>query len=264
MKIFMNRLEKKYPLEGFIDTHIHTAPDDRPRILSDIGAAEAASNERMRAIVIKSHVEPTSGRARIVREATGFNVFGGVCLNNSVGGLNLDAVKTAASIGGKVIWLPTIFYADIKLDYGVLEDIFTVIVENDLVLATGHLGVEDIFQVLDMARSMGLEKLIVNHPLTRVVGASIEEQKEMARNAYMEHCYVACMEKHDQLDLKVVAEAIKEVGARRCIMATDFGQYHNPYPTEGFKMYIKAMMDEGVSQKEIGVMGITNPSKLLF
>lgn len=260
----MNRLEKKYPLEGFIDTHLHTAPDNRPRILSDINAAEAASNEKMRAIVIKSHVEPTSGRARIVQEATGFKVFGGVCLNNSVGGLNLDAVKTAASIGGKVIWLPTISYADINIDYGALEDIFMVMVENDLVLATGHLKVEDIFQVLDMARGMGLEKIIVNHPLTRVVGASIEEQKEMADKAYLEHCYVACMEKHDQLDPRVMVDAIKEVGAQRCIMATDLGQSYNPYPIVGFKMFIKAMMDAGVSWEEIQVMGISNPFKILF
>ncbi len=264
----MNRLEKKYPLKGFIDTHLHTAPDIKPRLLSDIEAAEAAQSEKMEAIVIKSHVEPTSGRAVIAQQQTGFKVFGGVCLNSSVGGLNLDAVKTAASMGGKVVWLPTISKDDIDLsckgDWEKLEDVFALMVENDLILATGHLQVQDIFQVLDLAGSMGLVKIIINHPLSRVIGASIEEQKEMCRKAYLEHCYVACLPRHDELDPGRIALAIKDVGARRCILATDLGQIYNHNPNIGFKMFIKTLMELGISWKEIKMMCQMNPYQLLF
>ncbi len=264
----MNRLEERYPLKGFMDTHLHTAPDIKPRLLNDVEAAEAASREKMAAIVLKSHVEPTSGRASIARKQTGFQVFGGVCLNSSVGGLNPDVVKTAASMGGKVVWLPTLSRDEIDLtrkeNRDKLEDVLTVVKENDLILATGHLQVADIFQVLDLAGSLGLQKVLVNHPLTRVVGATIEEQKEMARKAYLEHCYVACLPGHDGLDPKRISQAIKEVGAHRCILATDLGQKHNPDPTTGFKAFIRAMMELGIGWKEVELMCQTNPRRLLY
>jgi len=262
------QVRKKYPLKGFIDTHIHTAPDVKPRLLSDVEAADAASREKMDAIVIKSHIEATSGRAAVARKLTGFEVFGGVCLNSSGGGLNVDAVKAAASMGGKVVWLPTISRDEIDLaskeNLDKLEDILTVVIENDVALATGHLKVEDIFQVLDLAGSMGLERVLVNHPLTRVVGATIKEQKEMSRKAYLEHCYVACLPGHDGLDPQRIATAIKEVGARRCILATDLGQTHNPSPTIGFKLFIEAMMELGISREEIELMCQSNPRSLFY
>ncbi len=255
-------------LKGFIDTHIHTAPDVKPRLLNDVEAAISASIEGMHAIIIKSHLEPTSGRARIAEAVTGFKVFGGVCLNESVGGLNGGAVKTAASLGGKFVWLPTVSYSSMKLDVGGnienLEEIINLTAEHNMVLATGHLKACDIFSVIDMARSIGLNRLVVNHPLTGVVGASVDEQKEMSRHAYMEHCFVACMPGHDELDPAVIADAIREVGPSRCIMATDFGQAHNPTPVQGMKMFVSAMLDHGISIKEIRTMCIENPSKLLF
>ena len=50
-----------------------------------------------------------------------------------------------------------------------------------MVLATGHLNPKTIFQVIDDARSCGVKKIVINHPLTSVVGASIEEQKDMSK-----------------------------------------------------------------------------------
>lgn len=275
--ISMNRLKEKHPpegksgkhpLEGFIDTHLHTAPDAKSRLLNDLEAAEAASREKMGAIVIKSHLEPTSGRAAIARIQTGLDVFGGVCLNSSVGGLNVEAVKTTASMDGKVVWLPTTSRDEIdftlKENWDKLEDIITLIAEDDLILATGHLQVADIFPVLDLAGSRGVDKIIINHPLTRVVGATVEEQKEMSRRAYLEHCYVACLPGHDGLDPQRIATAVKEVGARRCILATDLGQIHNPQPTQGFKVFIDTMMELGISHKEVEIMCRVNPNHLFY
>lgn len=251
-------------LRGFIDTHIHTAPDVKPRLLNDLEAAEDAKLNGMGAIVLKSHLEPTAGRARIAETATGFRVLGGICLNRSVGGLNIDAVKTSASMGGRMVWLPTTSYPETSMDEEKLEAIINLICEEDMVLATGHLQVPDIFRVIDMARSAGTKRILVNHPLTRVVCASVQEQKEMSRHAYLEHCFVACMEGHDCLDPGVIASAVKTVGSSRCIMATDFGQAHNPLPSQGLKLFVKIMIEQGLSMEDVHTMCIENPSKLLF
>lgn len=257
-------IDESYPLQGFIDTHIHTAPDIKPRILNDMEAARDAKREKMRAIVLKSHIEPTAGRAEIARSSSDFKVIGGVCLNSSMGGLNPEAVKTTAELGGKVVWFPTVSAPYIKINFKDTEDILNIISEEKLILATGHLKPEEIFELMDYAKSAGVKKILVNHPLTGVVGASIPEQKEMARYAYLEHCFVACMEKHDNIKPEAIADAVKEIGAKRCIMATDFGQKHNPLPVEGMKMFINSMRRYGIKNSDIDKMCSGNPSKLFL
>ena len=96
-----------YDLTDLLDLHIHTRPDVQPRMLDDIQAATAAKTAGMRAILIKSHVVPTAGRACIAeRTVGGVRVFGALVLNQEVGGFNPAAVETAIRMGAKVIWMP--------------------------------------------------------------------------------------------------------------------------------------------------------------
>lgn len=251
-------------VENFSDIHIHTAPDVKPRLLTDVEAAYHAKKEKMHSITIKCHHESTSGRAAIASIISGFPVFGGIVLNKEVGGINSEAVKASAKLGGKFVWLPTVSYSTLEINWEAVEEILHTVKEHHMVIATGHLKPDDIFKVIDMAKSIGVLKILVNHPLTSVVGANMEEQIEMASNAYLEHCYVACMEKHDVLDPKRISESIRTVGADRCIMATDFGQIHNQNPVNGMKMYVNTMIDLGISMEEISTMCIENPKKLLY
>ena len=65
----------------------------------------------MRAIVLKNHYEPTASLAYIVRkEVPGIEVFGGISLDLTVGGVNPAAVEWMTKVKGgygKVVWLPT-------------------------------------------------------------------------------------------------------------------------------------------------------------
>lgn len=251
-------------LEDVIDIHIHTSPDIKPRLESDVEAALNAKARNMGAIVIKSHSEPTSGRAKIASEISNFPVFGGIVLNNGVGGLNPDAVRTCAEMGGKFVWFPTTSVSSVELDMGKIEDIIHIIAENNLVLLTGHLKPEGIFPILDLAHSLGVWKIVVNHPFATVVSATIDDQVEMSKYAYMEHCYVTCMKQHNNLNPEYIMDSIKKVGADKCIIATDFGQKHNPSPSKGMKNYIETLKDLGVKNSEITKMSIENPKNLIY
>lgn len=251
-------------LTGLIDTHLHTSPDPRPRIVSDVEAGHQARLAGMEAIIIKSHLDSTAGRAQMASKIADFKIIGGITLNLNVGGLNAQAVEASALHGGRMVWLPTIHHQEVELDEEKLEEVLLMVRDYDLALGTGHLSPREIFQVLDLAKSLRVNRLVVNHPLTRVVGASLEEQKEMSRRAYLEHCYVACMPLHDGLYPEKIAEAIQEVGPDRCIMATDFGQYHNPTPVVGFQMYVQEMLKLGISWEDIQRMCRDNPAELIF
>jgi hypothetical protein len=97
-------------MKGAIDCHIHGSPDVTQRIASDLQLARDADAVGMRAILVKSHVTPTTSRACLVQEAvgTGFKVFGGLTLNRQIGGLNVHAVETELRLGAKEIWMPTL------------------------------------------------------------------------------------------------------------------------------------------------------------
>src|SRR5438093_5538677 len=88
-------------LSGAIDIHVHSDPDDRPRSIDAIDVAKLARARGMRGIVLKNHYDPTAGLASIVRkEVPGVEVFGGIDLNLTVGGMNPAAVEHMAQVSG--------------------------------------------------------------------------------------------------------------------------------------------------------------------
>src|SRR4029453_11323457 len=95
-------------LEGAVDLHVHSAPDVDVRRFNDIELANEAARARMGAILIKSHQNSTVERAWLVSKwVHGIRVFGGLVLNETVGGLNPAAVRLAISMGAKQVWMPT-------------------------------------------------------------------------------------------------------------------------------------------------------------
>src|SRR3989442_5195555 len=87
-------------LEDAVDLHVHSAPDVDVRRFNDIELAQEAARAGMSAILIKSHQNSTVERAWLVSQwIPGIRVFGGIVLNETVGGLNPAAVRLAVKMG---------------------------------------------------------------------------------------------------------------------------------------------------------------------
>src|SRR5258708_29083176 len=85
-------------LNGAIDIHAHADPDGVPRKLDAVDLARLAKEAGMRAIVLKNLYEPTASLAYIVRkEVTEIEVFGGISLDLTVGGVNPAALREGRS-----------------------------------------------------------------------------------------------------------------------------------------------------------------------
>src|SRR6266699_3709445 len=97
-------------LTGAADLHCHFGPDaHRERSVDALDAARDAAAARHAAVVLKSHDYPTAALAAVVdRVVDGVRVFGGICCDREVGGVNPAAVETALRIGAKSVWLPTL------------------------------------------------------------------------------------------------------------------------------------------------------------
>src|SRR5438876_7422417 len=89
--------------------HCHHGPD--PHRARSVDAAEAVAEAEalgMAAIVLKSHAYPTGPIAILMQKTVQrLRVFGGICYDFEVGGLNPAAVEVALRTGAKVVWMPT-------------------------------------------------------------------------------------------------------------------------------------------------------------
>lgn len=98
-------------LQGVVDIHVHSDPDSVPRSIDAIDLAKLAHARGIRALVLKSHYEPTASMAYLVRkEVPGIEIFGGIDLNRTVGGVNPAAVERMTMMKGgwgRVVWMPT-------------------------------------------------------------------------------------------------------------------------------------------------------------
>lgn len=275
-------------LEGAVDLHVHSAPDVWPRRLDDLALAREAAAAGMRAILLKSHHTLTADRAAIVDGLVeGVSVFGGLALNEFVGGLNPAAVEAALALGAREIWMPTISAANHRratgtpgegigiLDEGgglrpAVHEILRLIAERDVILGTGHLSVQEIQHLVPAARASGVKRILITHPELYVVNMPIAVQQELAGpGVFFERCLIVTVPPGPViptgpiLPLRAIAEAVRQVGVETTVLATDFGQAENPSPVEGLRHYIGGMLDLGFSQAEIARMTRVNPGWLL-
>jgi predicted TIM-barrel fold metal-dependent hydrolase len=280
-------------LEGSIDVHIHSAPDIFPRIMDDIDIALSAKREGMRAVLIKSHVSMTADRAAIASKQADFPVFGGIVLNLSVGGLNIHAVDASLELGAKKVWLPTFHAshfiaqkshsptlagavnADIKgiyllNDEGNLREelipIFEKIAEHDVALGTGHISFEESKAVVRKAAEMGIKKIVVTHPMCSFINHTVENMRELLDSGamFLEHVFNDVTGQVTYpITQKKIAETIRAIGARYTVMSTDTGQLLNPIPAQAMGMFIKDMLDLGISEEDVEMMVCENPARVL-
>jgi hypothetical protein len=271
-------------LSGAIDIHVHSDPDDRPRSIDAIDVAKLAKTRGMRAIVLKNHYDPTGPLAYIVRkEVPGIEVFGGVDLNLTMGGINPAAVEHMTKVSGgwgRFVWMPT-FDAENQVKYSrenrpfvsvarggqllpEVKQVLTLIAKNGLVLATGHSSPEEILMLLREGRTQGVERMVVTHAVMAPVLMSVPQMQEAANlGAFIEFAggSVTGTEANSRLD--GFADAIRKVGPKSCILSSDLGQRGNALPPDGFGALLNAMKSRGFTEQEIAVMSKQNPAALL-
>lgn len=278
-------------LDGAIDLHVHTAPDVYPRSVDDLELVREAESAGMAGLLLKSHHTLTADRATLACKDSGIRVFGGLVLNHTVGGLNPVAVETAVAFGAREIWMPTLhaahcletgeqemflaearkgrkgirmFDAEGRPADGLLQ-VLEVIRDAKVILGTGHLEPVESLALLRLAREMGIEKILVTHPLMSFTRFEKSQMAETARlGAVLEFAYLSCS--HGWLgavEPKQTADSIKSVGPAHCVICTDGGQEYNPHPPQMLADFAEALTAEGVTQEDLRLMMCENPASLL-
>lgn len=281
-------------IAGAIDFHIHSSPDVIPRRLDDFEVAKFAASAHMKAVVLKNHYGSTAARAVLVNKIVPqIEVFGGIVLNHSVGGINPQAVEAMHRIGGKygkVVWLPTVdsehhlkVFHKSGIGIKVAENgkilpettaVLKIVARDNLVLETGHISSAEVMAVVREARLLNIKNILITHAMADVPGLSLENMQTAAQmGAFLELAFVNDLMGENAADdghknwhhvsINQMVAAIKLIGAEHFVLSTDLGRKPDPLPAEGYKLFVEKLMDEGISQPEIDLMMKQNPARLL-
>ncbi len=220
------------PLEVVIDIHTHSAPDSVPRSIDMIDLAKLAESRGERAIVIKSHFEPTASAAYLVHKVVpGILVYGGIDLNLSVGGMNPVAVEHMAMITGglgRFVWMGTFDtqaqvkaskedrpFVAISRNGELLPEtkaVIAMIAKHHLIMATGHNSAEEDLMLIREAKRQGITQMVVTHGMLTPTHMTIEQMREAGQlGAYVEFVYNGVIGVSKEFGLADYAKAIRAV-----------------------------------------------------
>jgi uncharacterized protein DUF6282 len=287
-------------LQGAFDTHLHIAPDVVERKIDDISLARRFQELGMAGFVLKSHYGSTAERAAVVRAAVpGMQVLGAISLNRAVGGMNPLAVEIAAREGARTVWLPTVDSVNeshereappgakvpvwVKLQLELREqgieiepvpvldgggavlaetrEVLAMIARHGMVLATGHLGRDEIFSVVDVALEEGVRDVVITHPEFPSQNLSVEDQRALAqRGALLERCFTT--PHTGKVQWQRWLENIRATGAEHSVLSTDLGQVFNPPVEDGMALMVDRLLEAGFDEQEVHTMAVLNTQRV--
>ncbi len=233
------------------DPHVHAAPSSSDRWGDDLDLVDAAAARGTAGFVLKSHHEPTAGRARIAcayarRRNADVRVLGSVTLNPWISRVEL---QRALALGARVVWWPTrsrhgasggLDLPPLPLHAAALD---LVAREAGVVVATGHLALAPALELIEQARDRGVTA-IATHPLNADVG--------VGRGALRDVVAAGAVIELDAYGLRTLppgerADAVRELSelGARVIVASDGGQRANGDPFAFLARTLDELVEHG-------------------
>ena len=286
---------------GAYDLHVHVAPDVPARRIDDVTLAREFAEMGLAGFGLKSHYTSTAERAQIVSTLEPrVEAVGTLTLNQAVGGMNALAVEIAAREGGRIVWMPTVDspaetagrtepkpgdkvpqWARLQhelreLGLGVepvlvtdpegrllpeARDVLRAIARHKLILATGHLGRDDTFAVVDGALEEGVVDIVITHPEFTCQDFSIEDQVELAeRGCLLERCLTTPWS--GKTTWEHVFDGVRAVGIERTVFSSDLGNPDYPAVVDGLALWADRLLGAGFDEDEVREMIVSQSRRL--
>jgi hypothetical protein len=234
-------------IHGAIDMHCHHGPDPhRKRSVDAEEAAREADAIGMRALVLKSHAYPTGPVAILMqKQVRQLRVFGGICCDFEVGGLNPAAVEVALRTGAKVVWMPTFSSLPDRRKLrlpgpgiALLDERARPVSPLHEICASPRRTMPSLppvtwicepsprRRVRELGVPTGDDACARNARRRRPYARA--RRRDGERGAMIEFTYLTCMPAASPLTRSAHVRAMAAVGPERAIMSTDFGQGSQP------------------------------------
>lgn len=288
-------------LKGAVDCHQHVCPHLNGRSVNIFEAVRQAAAAGMRGVGLMDNFGNSSGYAALAMAelgALGVDVFGGLIMQPTAGGVTLEAARTALGYGygpgtgARFVSLPTHHTRYVAEREGrspaFLETTFSVprsgkvpvpvpaimdlAAAADAVFDCGHVAGHEAVALVEEGRRRGLKRL-----RTHAARYAEDEIKAIvATGAYAEFSFFTLThatqvglthvdaEKHrtSGMTIQDLAKRIRAATPKGAIVSGDTGVFLLPPPVEAFREYMLMLESEGFTEAEIRTMNSTNPAKL--
>jgi hypothetical protein len=271
------------------DCHVHAGPDVVPRLGDDVDVVRWYAEAGFSGCVLKGHYDATAGRAAAACAGFGLKVYGGLVLNQHVGGINPAAVAAALAMGARIIWMPTTDahtqeaaglwrlcrqvpaladtpYAIPPVDRSAesrVRAVLELVAEYDAVLATGHLSGPEVAWLVDAARAAGVRRVLLTHPLYTVPAMSVSEVAELTGRGCLAEVTAYQLLRQPGCDAASLAALITAVGYDHIVLSSDAGQPDNPRPPAALALLIDALADAGLDRQALIACASEIPERLV-
>jgi Family of unknown function (DUF6282) len=136
-----------------------------------------------------------------------------------------------------------------------------MIARHRMVLATGHLGRDEIFAVVDAALEEGVDEIVITHPDFHSQNLPVEDQRALAeRGALLERCFTT--PHTGKVAWERWIENIRATGAENSVLSTDLGQVFNPPVEDGMALMVDRLLSAGLDEQEVYVMAVANTRRV--
>jgi hypothetical protein len=276
-------------LRGSYDIHQHSGPSPQTeRLFDELDLAIHGCYIGMGGIVFKEQYGPSTRSTRIVQHAVNewadqrgkkrIEIFGGVCLNYAVGGLNPDAVIASYRSGGKYIWMPSVDANHHRraVNQGVgqgidlidenenvtpaTRQILELIAETDMVLGVGHQSTKERLALVKEAVTLGIQRIEITHVNFPPTWLTADQCKMFADLGAYISIYSVDEAYWSWDDVMAVYNA---VGPERMLFGSDRGHISIGHPIDGIRRFIVGFMQSGVPDDKIALMCKSNAYNLL-
>lgn len=277
-------------LRGSYDVHQHSGPSSTThRLFDEIDFAIQGCYVEQAGIVFKNHDTPSTRSVTLVQKVVDrwaeeqhkkkIELFGGVVLNFSVGGLNPDAVIAAYRQGGKYVWMPNLDANHHRKVVGQGEgqgidlidendnvlpkakEILELVAEADIVLGVGHQSTRERLMVVREAVKMGVQRIEITHANFALTWTTPEQCKTFADLG----AYIGIYALAEGIDYAWddVMAIYKAVGPERIVLGSDCGHIHFSHPLDAMRRLILSFLLSGVPDEQVKLMCQTNAYNLL-
>jgi len=136
-----------------------------------------------------------------------------------------------------------------------MHEILDIAKANDMVVATGHVSVEEHLVLVAEAQRHGIERIVVSHVRN---DTPLDARRQMAgQGAVIELVY------RPGTNPKPLIESARAVGVEHCAMTVDGGQAFSPLPAETFRAFVGQLLFHGMSVDEVKIMAQKVPARVL-
>ena len=284
-------------VRGAVDLYVHCEPDLLRRRASDLALATECAAAGYRAALHRHHFSSTVERSAVASEATGFDLFGAVLLNDSLGGLNPWAAELALRLGGRWIGLPTLSAKAFRdglaampaalrstLDFGpgrltltddggdvrvAVTDILELARHSNVPVNIGYPSLEECRATIAAAHAVGGVDIVLTNPHSsmRLTDDEVVELTGQGRVHLELPAYSMHPEGPSRRDpapaLDRAAALISRVGSDRCVLSSDGGMADAPPPHVMLAFALAELQRRGVPDEQLGALVHTNPGRLL-